>query len=48
MPTYRVRFNIDIDIEAENEQEAMDRVSEDIMDYYSIDKDYYVIEEVKE
>ena len=48
MPTYRVRFNIDIDIDAENEQDAMDKVSGDIIDYYSIDDDYYVIEEVKE
>lgn len=48
MPTYRVRFNIDIEVEADSESEAMDKVSMDIMDYYSVESDYYVIEEVNE
>ena len=48
MPTYRVLFIEETEIEAENEEEAFVKVRDDIIDYYSLDKEYYKIEEVIE
>jgi len=48
MPIYKVKFTVDDEIEADNEQEALERVMDDIIDSHCADIDYYEIEEVKE
>lgn len=48
MATYKVKFVVETEIDAENEKMAVDMVCDDIVEFYSIDKDYYTVEKVKE
>lgn len=48
MPTYRIKFTVNDEIEADNEQEALERLMDNIIDSHCSDIDYYEIEEVKE